>query len=345
MNEITRSLLQEQEMQVTFGFRKIAESILLIGKALKTIKDGELFKEKGYSNFADYMNDSAFDGVQIKSSQSYKYIAVYEKYGNRLAEINCNNLEVLYLLRDIPAEETDRLIESGELETMTKAEAEALKKELDAANQQIGFFEEEKKQAEEKLNAEKKFSKDTMDAFEESEQKCRELEKKLMEAEKALKEAESKPVEAAVIPAEEVIEQIRAEEKAKADKEAAAQIEQERSKAVATLNELQKLKNEQKEQINNALKDVLNEKLAADERIKKLESDLQSSGKPADEKLIEFKFYFQETQANLKKFIGVLNSIDDAEKREKFRSAAIKFVVGIEAELEKNETEGADNNG
>lgn len=74
---------------------------------------------------------------------------------------------------------------------------------------------------------------------------------------------------------------------------------------------------------------------------KKLESDLQSAGKPADEKLIEFKFYFQETKANLKKFIGVLNSIDDAEKRAKFRSAAIKFVVGIEAELEKNETEGA----
>ncbi len=56
-----------------------------------------------------------------------------------------------------------------------------------------------------------------------------------------------------------------------------------------------------------------------------------------DEKLIEFKFYFQETQANLKKFLDVINKVDDPEKKAKFKGAAKKFVTAILEELDKVE--------
>ena len=77
------------------------------------------------------------------------------------------------------------------------------------------------------------------------------------------------------------------------------------------------------------------DKAAADERIKELEAKLQSTAKPADAELIEFKFYFAETQENLKKFIGALKKVSDPDKREKFRTAALTFVKAIASDLEK----------
>ena len=62
---------------------------------------------------------------------------------------------------------------------------------------------------------------------------------------------------------------------------------------------------------------------------------MQSAEKPADSELIEFKFYFAETQDNLKKFLNALDKVSDPEKKEKFKGAAIKFVEAILGDLKK----------
>ncbi len=76
------------------------------------------------------------------------------------------------------------------------------------------------------------------------------------------------------------------------------------------------------------------DKAAADERIKELETKLQSDAKEADSELIEFKFYFAETQNYLGKFLACLDKISDGKKKEAFKNAAKKFVDKIREELD-----------
>lgn len=337
MKEITKreiaaelSALEEQESEILCWAQKQAESILRIGKALKTIKDGKLYSAKGYNSFAEYLDDRAFESLKIGQTQGYKYVAVYETYGNRLHIPQTSNIDVLIELSKMPAEEVEKLEADGKVEGMTTKEAQQLRRELEQANQQISLLTDEKEQDAEALKEEQKLSTSAMERAQEAEEEASELKKRNAELERLLKEAESNPVEAVVQPDEETISKIKAEAKAEAEKAAQAEIK-------AAADKAKKSEQEQKERFDKAISDILNEKTASDDRIKELEVKLQSAEKPADEQLIEFKFYFQETQANLKKFLNVLGKIEDPEKKEKFKGAAKKFVEGILEELNKSE--------
>ena len=337
MEEITKqettaelSALEEQESELLIWAHKEAECKLRIGKALKTIRDGNLFEEVGFKSFSEYLDNRAFESLKIGQTQGYKYVKVYEKYGNRVHLPPTDNLDVLIELSKMPDDVVEKLEAEGKIEGMTSKEAQQLRRELEQANQQISLLTDEKEQDAEALKEEQKLSTVAMERAQAAEEEVEESKKRIAELECLLKEAESKPVEAVIQPDEETISKIKAEAKAEAEKAAQAEIKAAAAKA-------KKIEEEHREQANKAISDILNEKTASDNRIKELEQKLQSAEKPADEQLIEFKFYFQETQANLKKFLNVLGKVEDPEKKEKFKGAAKKFVEGILEELNKSE--------
>lgn len=319
--------LETAENEVSYWAGQMAMNILRIGRALKIIRDGELFKEGGYDSFAAYLDARAFKGWTIGQTQGYKYVKVFERYGNRLESLGCSNLEVLYLLKDAPEEDIERLAESGELSSMTVSDARDYRKELEAAQEQISFLEDTTKKTADELKTEQeisdKLNSDLSDAY-----------KEIDGLKKELDELKSKPIETQYISDEKI-----AEIKKAAVKEAENDLKKEyeaRSKdkiKSAVAAEQAKFEEEQTK-LRETLDKLTAEKESSDSRIKELERSLQSaeksSDKPAaDENLIEFKFYFAETQENLKKFLAVIDKVGDPGQREKFKGAAKKFISAI----------------
>lgn len=319
--------LETAENEVSYWAGQMAMNILRIGRALKVIRDGELFREGGYESFAAYLDARAFRGWTIGQTQGYKYVKVFERYGNRLESLGCSNLEVLYLLKDAPEEDIEKLSESGELSNMTVADARDYKKELEAAQEQISFLEDTTKKTADELRSEQetaeKLNSDLSDAY-----------KEIDGLKKELDELKSKPIETQYISDEKI-----AEIKKEAVKEAENDLKKEyEARSKDKIKSAVAAEQARFEEENNKLRDTLDkltaEKESSDSRIKELERSLQSteksSDKPAaDENLIEFKFYFAETQENLKKFLAVIDKVEDTVQREKFRGAAKKFITAI----------------
>ena len=329
LNECMDWKLEDIEHSIINSCVTMANSILEIGKGLKAINDGKKYAERGFESFKEYMEDATAHKYPFSYSQARKHIRIFERYGNRLAELNCTKIEVLDILRDIPEEDLDELNESGALEAMTKKEAEEYKAKLAAANEQISMLEAERDKAVE--NAE---------GMAESLKQEMELSARLKEE---IEEANNRTIDVAVAePSEEQIAEIRAEITAEIEKKLTTAAN-EHEKAVAALEndkkqsekKLKELEAAHKKELDDLSASLGADKAAADERIKELEAKLQSTAKPADAELIEFKFYFAETQENLKKFIGALKKVSDPDKREKFRTAALTFVKAIASDLEK----------
>ena len=307
LNECMDWSLEKIEQSIVSSSYDMARSILEIGKALKAIEDGKKYTEKGYSSFKEYMEDASAHTFEFKYTQARKHIRVYERFGGRLDKLNCAKIEVLDVLRDIPEEDFEKLNDSGELNAMSKREAEELKAKLEAANEQICLLTAEN----DKIAAEKE--KITAD--------CNSIKAERDEYYDQMKELESRPVETIIKePSEEQLNAIVEEKLVKA------------KSAMEEYKEIAKQLKNEKKKLEQALGE---DKAAADERIKELERKLQLAEKPADSELIEFKFYFAETQDNLKKFLNALGKVSDPEKKEKFKGAAIKFVEAILDDLKK----------
>lgn len=321
-NECLDWSLEQIDQSIVAHSYDMARSILEIGKALKAIEDGKKYTEKGYSSFKEYMEDASAHTFEFKYTQARKHIRVYERFGGRLDKLNCAKIEVLDVLRDIPEEDFEKLNDSGELNSLSKREAEELKAKLEAANEQICFLTAEN----DKIAAEKE--KITAD--------CNSIKAERDEYYDQMKELESRPVETIIKePSEEQLNAIADKVYKETEEKVYKEAEEKLGKAKSAMEEYEKIVNQLQKEKNELEQALGEDKDAADERIKELERKLQSAEKPADSELIEFKFYFAETQDNLKKFLNALGKVSDPEKKEKFKGAAIKFVEAILGDLKK----------
>lgn len=151
-----------------------------------------------------------------------------------------------------------------------------------------------------------------------------------------MKELESRPVETIIKePSEEQLNAIADKVYKETEEKVYKEAEEKLGKAKSAMEEYEKIVNQLQKEKNELEQALGEDKAAADERIKELERKLQSAEKPADSELIEFKFYFAETQDNLKKFLNALGKVSDPEKKGKFKGAAIKFVEAILGDLKK----------
>ena len=306
-NELSNLEFYEQQI---FNLCRIqAKAIAETGKLLKAIKDGKIFRSKGFNTFKEYIDKSCGTTFPFGASQAYKYIRVYEEYGPRLEQYGEKygkiDLEILDMFRTLPAEEFEKLADENDLAQMSVKEAEELKKQLEKATEQISFLQSTANEKEEELSTVKGRLSIAAGRIENLEKEIDELQS-------------HSPIDVVIKEPDESVINERVEKK----------VEEQTAADKAKIKELKKNIKELEKQAESA------ESLKSDyeNRLRELDEQLKNAGQ-ADAALIEYKFYFAEVQNNLKKFIGVLGKIDDTDKKEKFKGAAVKFLNAVLEEL------------
>lgn len=318
------SALEYHEQQILGQCRVQALSFAETGKLLKAIKDGKEYEARDFESFAKYMDEACGTIFPFKSAQAYKYIRVYEKYGPRLEQVGTISLDILDMFREVPAEEFERLAEENDFEKMSVKEAEELKKQLEKANEQISLLQSTIDQKDGEIDGRRA----VIETLEEEKENL----------EKEIDELQSRPVDVIEKEPDESVINERVEKQVKEQTSAHKKEIKELKKNIKELEQQAKSAEDIKSEYENKLKE-LDERLNAskaesDKHIKDLEEQVKKAGQ-ADAALIEYKFYFAEMQNNLKKFIGVLDKIDDADKKEKFKGAAVNFLNAVLEELGK----------
>lgn len=151
----------------------------------KEMRDSELYKELGYSNFGDYCEQE----VGMTRQQVYRQIAIVEKlpsdFVTSMLQIGSTKM---YLLSNLDEAERSEIIENTDLENASVRELEQQIKQLRAERDKATA---EKSAAE----AENAARGDAVSALEKAK---RELENRITTLEKYIKELENRPIETAV---------------------------------------------------------------------------------------------------------------------------------------------------
>lgn len=186
------------------------QSLYEVCKGLKEMRDGKLYKELGYQNFADFCENE----TGIKISQAKKYVAIADRLtdetATRVAEIGVQKLYMLAML-DEPTREA--VTETIDVESVTvkelKAQITALTAERDENEHAAALLSEELDSAKESLASKDKQFKEAMESKDRqlqsthkqwvnSQNEVAKLTSKNYDLEEQLKNLESRPVEVAV---------------------------------------------------------------------------------------------------------------------------------------------------
>lgn len=259
----------------------VAYHLISLGRNLKEMNDGKLYKQLGYESLEGYATES----VGLKGRAAYNYIAAYENYGESgLQKYGGLGITKLIELIRLPPDERAELLEDGETAEMSTRELQAKIDELKKKNEQLQFdlddtvgersdlmreidqlkaaLEEEQKTkvlpAPEMSEAEKEELRKTIEA--ETEERHAEEIKQAVEAERRAAEEERKKAKAAEKESAEKEKKAKAElsaaeEKQKELAEKLAAAEQEN--AVLQANAKKPLPSEAKERVKVHAKIVL----------------------------------------------------------------------------------------
>ena len=169
------------------------QSLYEVCKGLKEMRDGKLYKELGYQNFADYCENE----TGIKVSQAKKYVAIAdhmtEETASQLAKISTEKLYMLAML-DEPTREA--VTETIDVESVTvkelKAQITTLTAERDEAKATIETKDKQFKAAMESKDAQLKAAKES---GEQSLSECKTfLNGKIRELEARIQELQDQPI-------------------------------------------------------------------------------------------------------------------------------------------------------
>lgn len=298
-----------------------AAALYEVCRDLKTMRDEKLYISLGYEDFGAYCEEMA----GIKARWAYDHIKTLEQLGKDVLQSNASaGITKLELLTHVPALERQDFLEENSILELSVSELkkriEELEKESGRRAEQISFLEEKAEKTAADYQKEIETLKKERD---EAETQCREewenadrlgaeketLAEELEAAKEELEALKNKPIDIVVMePTTEQIEKIKADAEAKAKAKYSA--------------ELSKLENR-----------LTAEKTSADERIKEIEKKLASATGQVDKERIEFGFYFSEVQDKLKKFIEVIDKVENPESQKKYRAAAVKFIEMILSDI------------
>lgn len=172
------------------------QSLYEVCKGLKEMRDGKLYKELGYQNFADYCENE----TGIKVSQAKKYVAIAdhmtEETASQLAKISTEKLYMLAMLDEPTRQE---VTETVDIENTTvkelKEQISALTAERDTAKASL---ESKDKQFKEAMESKDRQLQSTHKQWVDSQNEVAKLTSKNYDLEEQLKNLESRPVEVAV---------------------------------------------------------------------------------------------------------------------------------------------------
>lgn len=162
--------------------RTAVNAVCAIGKDLRTMKIDKLYTELGYAEFEEYAEKE----FQLKRSQTYQYISVYEKLGEEFVASNAQlGITKLALLATANSEDRAEVMENENIAAMTTKELEEILDKYKQQGEQLSMLEEDKKELEEAVDREKADKSRMVFALE---QKIKELEKEKEALENAPKE-------------------------------------------------------------------------------------------------------------------------------------------------------------
>lgn len=204
------------------------QSLYEVCKGLKEMRDGKLYKELGYQNFADFCENE----TGIKISQAKKYVAIADRMTDEIAsQLAKVSTEKLYMLAMLDEPTREAVTETVDVESVTVKElkaqitaltaerdenehaAELLSNELDSAKESLASkdkqfqaaMESKKRELDSVLEAkgriDKSYQKKHAEWLKFAEENTR-LTERIFSLETELKELESRPVEVAVSEAE-----------------------------------------------------------------------------------------------------------------------------------------------
>ncbi|MBQ4466010.1 MAG: hypothetical protein II916_08630 [Oscillospiraceae bacterium] len=141
------------------------QSLYEVCKGLKEMRDGKLYKELGYQNFADFCENE----TGIKISQAKKYVAIADRMTDETASRLANlSTEKLYMLAMLDEPTRQEITEAVDIEAVTvkdlKAQIAALTQERDENEHAAALLSEELDSAKESLASKDKQFQAALDA-------------------------------------------------------------------------------------------------------------------------------------------------------------------------------------
>ncbi|MGN1036374.1 MAG: hypothetical protein ACI4PX_01220 [Ruminococcus sp.] len=165
----------------------LQETIFELGKSLLEMRDGKLYKELGYQNFAEYCENE----VGIKRRQSYCYISIVENLPEDFVQSTAQiGSQKLYLLSRLDEATRNEIVKNTDISGTSVKELERQIKELKGENDKLRQTEE--KYIEEVEKAKKELQKAEEESFS-LQQQIDELENRPIEV--AVSETESHEIE------------------------------------------------------------------------------------------------------------------------------------------------------
>lgn len=273
MSEDTQIIQTAELVKATEVHRRIVtnaamaqQSIFEVGAGLKEMRDGKLYKHLGYDNFEQYCHNE----IGLSRKQSYRYIGIVEKLGENVSPVTQNlGMTKLSLLADLSEEERETVMESTDVEQISKRELEGkiaqMKAEKEAAEKAA---QESAEQVESKERDNQKLA-----------DKINELTKQLAEINTELTEAKNQPVEVAVD-----------EETAKENSKLKEQLEVEKlthqQEMAKLMKSYDKLKDDNTKELKEAAQKRLEElqklKKEYEEQLSSLKEQLENAAKPEE---------------------------------------------------------------
>lgn len=121
------------------------QSLYEVCKGLKEMRDGKLYKELGYSNFADFCENE----TGIKISQAKKYVAIADRMTDETASRLANlSTEKLYMLAMLDEPTRQEITEAVDIEAVTvkdfKVQIESLRNAKEKAEKKLSVMTEDR---------------------------------------------------------------------------------------------------------------------------------------------------------------------------------------------------------
>lgn len=308
-----------------------AYHLISLGKNLKEMNDGKLYKQLGYESLGDYASES----VGLKGRAAYNYISAYESYGeDGLRKYGALGITKLTELIRLPPDERAELLEDGETAEMSTRELQARIDELKKKNEQLTFEMRE-------------MMCDMGESSDKAQDEKEELEKEIERLKAALEEEQKTKVlpapEISEAEKEELRKTIEAETEARHAEEIKQAVREERQKSATAVKNAQKAEKKakaaekeiaQKEEKARAEIDTvlerereLAEKLSA---VEKENAVLQANAqKPLPSEAKErVKVHAKIVLDNFEAAVQVVRAADEAE-REKLKAGIVKMAEQI----------------
>ena len=165
--------------------RTAVNAVCAIGKDLRTMKIDKLYKELGYEEFEEYAEKE----FQLKRSQTYQYISVFEKLGEEFVQSNAQlGITKLALLATANPEDRAEVMQENNVAGITTKELEELLSKYKEQGEQLSLLQGEQEKLEADLTEKKNAEADKERMIFALKQKIEELENAPKDVEVATKE-------------------------------------------------------------------------------------------------------------------------------------------------------------